>query len=151
MIHVSCPVACNADYILRAYKNPHLHKAVVPQQQRGAVDPKVEHTVMAGADADPYTACYELQALTPLHPEHAAHSPHHHYAVTAASDGGILQGRQGIDDAVMTVCDAQDAIREIVLPFGYCTFADTLYIHYPTCTYKPHVKPSATAIATAAN
>lgn len=89
---------------------------------------------MAGADADAHAGGNELQALAALHSQHAPHSAHHNCAVAAAGDGGILQGRQGIDDAVVAVCDAQHAVRKIILPFGYCAFADALDINNPTCT-----------------
>lgn len=89
---------------------------------------------MAGADTDADAAGYELQALTALHSQHAPHSTHHNCAVTAAGDGGILQGCQGIDHAVMAVCDTQYAIWEVIFPFGYGALADALDINHPTCT-----------------
>lgn len=91
---------------------------------------------MAGADAGAHAGRDELQALTALNSEHAPHSTHHNCAVAAACDGGILQGSQGIDDAVMAVCDAQHTIREVILPFGYRAFADALDINNPTYTSK---------------
>lgn len=120
--------------MLSVKQAPHLHKAIVPQEQGGVVHPQVEDTVMAGADADADAGGDELQALAALHSQHAPHSSHHNCAVAAAGDGGILQGSQGIYNAVMAVSDAQHAIRKVILPFGYCALADPLDVNNPTCT-----------------
>lgn len=123
----------------------HLYKAVVSQKQGWPIDTQVEDTVMAGADADAHTASYELQALAAFHSQHAPHCANHHCAVTAAGDGGILQRGQGIDDAVMAVCDAQHTIGKVVFPFGHCGFADTLNVDYPTCTATSSIHFTSTS------
>ena len=110
-----------------------LQEAVVSQQQGMVVDAEVEDAVMAACNTDALAGSDDADALALLHPQEAAHGAHHDGAVTAAGDGGILQGRQDVDGGVVAVRYANDAHRELILPTSDRRLHNPLYLRDLPC------------------
>ena len=68
----------------------------------------------------------------------------HHSAVGAAVDGGELQRRERVDDAVVAVRDAQQAGGEVVLAARHGALHHALHVHVATCAMHsaPHQVPA---------
>ena len=57
----------------------------------------------------------------------------HHSAVGAAVDGGILQGCQGIEDAVVAVRHPQESAGEFILAPHHRTLHHALHVNVTPC------------------
>ena len=55
----------------------HLKEAIVSKKKRGAVDAKVENTVMTRGDVQAHSRSNELHSLAALNLQHSAHRSHH--------------------------------------------------------------------------